>query len=112
MLKASTDIGREREMSRSTLTNVRCQALFVSPVQPSEHADSARARAAIQQAIQQYGSRGCAARVAQEFGDHPDTAPARMRWARSLVATAFVAAEPVRARLGFPCRASGLPAAA
>jgi hypothetical protein len=99
-------------MSRLDLTNVRCQALFVSPMQPSEHADSAQTRAAVRQAIRQYGSRGCAEQVAQEYGDHPDTAPARMRWARSLVATAFVAAEPIRGRLGFPCRGGGLPVAA
>ena len=28
----------------------------------------------------------CAGRVAQEFGDHPEAAAARMRWARAAVA--------------------------
>jgi hypothetical protein len=30
--------------------------------------------------------RGCVARMAQEFGDHPDAAATRMRWARQLAA--------------------------
>jgi hypothetical protein len=30
--------------------------------------------------ILQYGSDGCAASVALEFGDHPDTAVRRMHW--------------------------------
>jgi hypothetical protein len=30
---------------------------------------------------------GCAGRMAQEFGDHPDAAPSRMRWARQLAQT-------------------------
>lgn len=29
---------------------------------------------------------GCAGQVAQEFGDHPDTAAIRMRWAQATVA--------------------------
>ena len=36
---------------------------------------------------------GCAGRVAQEFGDHPETAVIRMRWARAVAREAF--ADPV-----------------
>jgi hypothetical protein len=36
--------------------------------------------------VQQFGIRGCAGRMAQEFGDHPDTAYRRMRWVRRLIA--------------------------
>jgi hypothetical protein len=32
--------------------------------------------------------------MAQEFGDHPETAVARMRWARQIVAKTFEAARP------------------
>jgi len=39
------------------------------------------------------GCSGCPGRVTQEFGDHPETAVARMRWARAVAAEAFV--EPV-----------------
>jgi hypothetical protein len=37
-------------------------------------------------ARQRFGARGCAGRMAQEFGDHPDAAAQRMRWARQLAA--------------------------
>ena len=35
------------------------------------------------------GVTGCAALVAQEFGEHPDCALGRMRWARRAVRDAF-----------------------
>jgi hypothetical protein len=38
-----------------------------------------------------YGGSGCAARVAQAFGEHPEAAVTRMRWARTLVARAIPA---------------------
>lgn len=40
-------------------------------------------------AVRAFGGRGCAARVAQESGDHPDTAVARMRWARDVTGAVF-----------------------
>jgi hypothetical protein len=63
---------------------VRSEALFVSPLQPSDPADVARVEAAIVAVVRRFGDRGVAERVAQEFGDHPQTAVARMRWAREL----------------------------
>ena len=33
-------------------------------------------------AVHRFGPRGCTALMAQEFGDHPDAAARRMRWAR------------------------------
>jgi len=41
---------------------------------------------AISLAVQQFGAGGCAGRMAQEFGDHPDAAARRMRWVRQLIA--------------------------
>jgi hypothetical protein len=38
-----------------------------------------------------FGPLGCAERVAQEFGDHPEAAVTRMRWARTLTAKALAA---------------------
>jgi hypothetical protein len=46
-------------------------------------------RQAVTTAVRVFGPRGCAARVAQEFGDHPEAAVARMRWARELAAEAI-----------------------
>ena len=65
---------------------VRCEALFASAVQSSERPSSHRLQEAISQTVRRLGSRGCAAVVAQEFGDHPEVAVPRMRWAREQVA--------------------------
>jgi hypothetical protein len=65
---------------------VRCEALFASAVQSSERPSSHRLQEAISQTVRRLGSRGCAAAVAQEFGDHPEVAVPRMRWAREQVA--------------------------
>jgi len=35
--------------------------------------------------VRQFGARGCACRMAQEFGDHPEAAAERMRWVRQLI---------------------------
>ena len=64
-------------------------ALFVSVLQRSDAPSSAQIRHAIASAIGAFGYIGCAERVAQEFGDHPETAAARMRWALSVAGQAF-----------------------
>jgi hypothetical protein len=79
---------------RPAITNlnmsaVRSEALFVSPLQPSDDPSVEQIKQAIARAVREVGGRGCAERVAQEFGDHPDLAVARMRWARRLVDEAF-----------------------
>src|SRR5262245_35329270 len=68
---------------------VRCEALFASQVQESDHPTSRDVRDAVRQAVRELGCRGCAARVAQEFGDHPDTAIARMQWAHRMIQSTF-----------------------
>jgi hypothetical protein len=75
-------------MSALDINAVRCEALFASALQRSDRPSPAQVRAAIRRTVRALGSRGCAARVAQEFGDHPEVAVERMRWARWLVATA------------------------
>jgi hypothetical protein len=39
--------------------------------------------------VDRLGEDGCAELVAQEFGEHPDCALGRMRWARNAVRDAF-----------------------
>ncbi len=64
---------------------VKHEALFASPLQRS-HAPSPEVVAeAIRRTVRQFGRRGCAGRMAQEFGDHPETAVDRMNWVRQLV---------------------------
>jgi hypothetical protein len=43
---------------------------------------------AINCTVRQFGIHGCAGRMAQEFGDHPDTAAKRMGWVRQLARAA------------------------
>ena len=56
------------------------EALFASPLQPSEEPTTEQVSAAVTAALLLHGSEGCAGLVAQEYGDRPDTAPGRMRW--------------------------------
>ncbi len=72
-----------------SLSAARADALFVSALQRSEEPSALHVRQAIAAAVRQFGDQGCAERVAQEFGEHPELAAARMRWARQAVAEAF-----------------------
>ena len=73
-------------MTRLNVNDARCEALFVSDLQRSDASDAAALAEIISAAVRQYGIRGCASRMAQEFGDHPEAAADRMRWIRQLVA--------------------------
>ena len=64
------------------VNGARCQALFSSGLQPSDAPTAGMVASAISRAVQQFGLGGCAGRMAQEFGDHPDAAASRMRWVR------------------------------
>lgn len=76
-------------MSRLNIHVARCEALFASCVQESQNPSTEQVRTAIQQEIRKYGVRGCVAQVAQEFGEHPDAAVARMRWAKQMVSSVY-----------------------
>jgi hypothetical protein len=65
------------------------EALFASVLQRSDRPSPGQVRKAVAAAVHAYGGRGCAQRVAQEFGDHPETAVARMRWARAVAGEVF-----------------------
>jgi hypothetical protein len=72
-------------MTRLNLTNSRCEALFASGLQRSDTPDAEMVAEVISHTVRQLGTRGCASRMAQEFGDHPEMAADRMRWVRQLV---------------------------
>ncbi|MER7274212.1 hypothetical protein ABT369_07150 [Dactylosporangium sp. NPDC000244] len=71
------------------LAIARAEALFVSSVQSSESPAAVEVRKAVAESFARLGSRGCAACVAGEFGDHPEVAVARMRWAIAMVSTVY-----------------------
>jgi hypothetical protein len=77
------------DMTPQVLENVRAEALFVSDIQSSDMLDSTHIRSAVLRSVRQHGTRGCAALVAQEFGEHPETAVTRMCWVLGLVRRAY-----------------------
>jgi len=83
-----------------SISTARADALFVSALQRSEEPSAAQVQLAIAAAIRAFGARGCAARVAQEFGEHPETAVPRMRWARATITRAAVSPAPGAFRAG------------
>ena len=68
-----------------SIRDLQAAALFASVLQPSDPFSISQIRQATAAALDAYGGAGCAGRVAQEFGDHPETAAGRMRWARASV---------------------------
>ena len=78
-------------------STVWADALFASVLQRSDNPSAGQIRKAIAAAVRAYGGQGCVQRVAQEFGDHPEAAVDRMRWARA-VADELAAAPPAPAQ--------------
>jgi hypothetical protein len=72
-------------MSWVNVNDAWCEALFVSELQRSDAPDPAALAERASAAVRQFGVRGCASRMAQEFGEHPEVAADRMRWVRELV---------------------------
>jgi hypothetical protein len=72
------------------LTAARAAALFVSDVSVTDQPTAAEVAAAVRHALRTHGgSRGCSADVAAAYGDHPELAAPRMRWARSVVESCY-----------------------
>ena len=76
-------------MHHLSISVIRADALFVSALQRADQPTAEEVRQAVAMAVGAFGQRGCAGLVAQEFGDHPETAVARMRWARQVAGQAF-----------------------
>jgi hypothetical protein len=78
-------IERGIDMARLNANEERCEALFASALQRSDELTAEAVSEAIRQTAQELGPSGCAGRMAQEFGDHPEAASERTRWARQLI---------------------------
>jgi hypothetical protein len=76
-------------MSDRILECARAEALFVSTVQRSDPYSAAAVHEAIRRNVRRHGTRGCAALVAHEYGEHPEVAAGRMSWALATVRGAF-----------------------
>ena len=71
-------------MNRLNLNEAVWEALFASPLQPSDAPTAEAVADAIGRTVRLLGPEGCASRMAQEFGDHPEAATERMRWIRQM----------------------------
>jgi hypothetical protein len=96
-------------MTRLNVNDARCEALFVSGLQRSDAPGAAALTELIRATVRRYGVRGCADRMAQEFGDHPEAAAARMRWIRQMVTEVPVARSPQLPSGGGQLRHRGSP---
>jgi hypothetical protein len=85
----------------TTFEAVRAEALFASALQASDRPSAEQVRATVAGTLRRLGIRGCAAQVAGEFGDHPETAVARMTWAIATVRTTY----PIRPAVSVCARA-------
>ena len=81
-------------MACLSISTVRADAVFVSRLQRRDEPSAGQVRQAVAAAVRTFGCSGCAGRVAQEFGDHPETAVIRMRWARAMAWEAFAGSAP------------------
>jgi len=77
-------------MSRQTLSLARAQVLAISSFSAAARLDRVSVDAAIRATVRSHGGvQACVAALAQEFGEYPDTAPLRMRWAKQAVASLY-----------------------
>jgi hypothetical protein len=64
---------------------VRAEALFASDLQASDPITPQAVDDTVSTVLRSDGACECAARMAYEFGEHPETAAHRMRWARRAI---------------------------
>jgi hypothetical protein len=81
------------------LLAARAAALFASDLPAGSRPSALVVDAAIARAVRQCGgTRGCVAHMAATYGDYPETAAPRMRWARGVVETVYGARHSERDR--------------
>jgi hypothetical protein len=73
----------------TTFDTVRAEALFASSLQASQEPTAVQVRTAVTTTLRRFGVSGCAGQVAGEFGEHPETAAARMSWALRTIRSAY-----------------------
>src|SRR5215468_83577 len=81
-------------MAYLSMGAVWADAVFASGLQRCDEPSAGQVRQAAGAAIRAFGCSGCAGRVAQEFGDHPEAAVTRMRWARAVAGEVFADPAP------------------
>jgi hypothetical protein len=76
--------------SANLLGAARAAALFASDLSANSQPGPAAVTDAIRHAVRAHGgTRGCTIEVAGEYGDHPEMAASRMRWALTVIAAMY-----------------------
>ncbi|MET7419984.1 hypothetical protein [Dactylosporangium sp. NPDC005555] len=70
-----------------TVTEFVAEAVFASDLQPSQDVTPAQVWAAVTTAVTRHGAQGCVEILAAAYGECPETAAPRMRFARALADT-------------------------
>jgi hypothetical protein len=84
--EGSTTLAEFQSPQSGQLLAARAEALFVSSLSAQREYTQIEVAAAISYAIGTHdGISGCAGEVAAAYGEHPETAARRMRWARAVV---------------------------
>jgi hypothetical protein len=98
----NTTLDRRATAARpETVQVARAEALFASALPAGGDPTRTEVTAAIRDAVRAHGgTHGCAAAMAAAYGDSPETAAARMRWALRVVHARFAG------RRGAPCSAA------
>jgi hypothetical protein len=82
--------------AREILVAARAEALFNSDLPTDASLDRALLTAAIERSVRlRGGTRACAAAVAQEYGEHPEIAVPRMRWALAQVRATYTSSNNI-----------------
>jgi hypothetical protein len=77
------------------LTAARAEALFTSNLSTGCSPTSIQVAVAIRRGVLTHGgSRGCAAQLASAYGDYPETAAPRMRWALTVIRNLYRRSPP------------------
>jgi hypothetical protein len=86
-------------MAPDHIAAARAAALFASDLSSRCRPRQVDVAAAIKTAIAAHsGVRGCVGEVAAAYGEHPETAAPRMRWARQTIRSAYSPAALAAAR--------------
>jgi hypothetical protein len=92
---------------RNLLCTTRAYAVFTSDLATGSRPDRRQLNAVVRAQIRRHGGVcGCLASVAYAYGDHPEVAAPRMRWARELAETALAGGAACPAQSP-PLRANG-----
>ncbi|WP_250033588.1 hypothetical protein [Paractinoplanes maris] len=75
---------------RSQMLAARAAALFASDLSSGSQPSAAVVESAIALSVRRCGgTRGCAAALAAAYGDYPESAMVRMRWARGVIMSMY-----------------------